>query len=409
MVRKKAEETFVQPDINIGLVGHVDHGKTTLVERLSGKFTDTHSEELKRGITIRLGYADFSIYNCKEHGFGTKKQCDECKFQRKISLIDAPGHETLMATMLSGASIMDGALLLVAANEKCPQPQTREHLTALEIIGVNQIIIVQNKIDLVAKEDALKNYREIKNFVKGTIAEDAPIIPISAQHNVNIDVLIKTIQDIIKTPKKDVTKEPLFFIARSFDVNKPGTSIDDLKGGVLGGALKQGVLKKDEEIEIRPGLKKEFQGKVTWQPIFTSIENLMSGGGAVKELHPGGSAGILTKLDPRLIKADSLTGNVVGLKGKMPQLYNEFDLQQHLLKRVVGSKDELVVEPIKKGEILMLNVNSAATVGTVVELKKNVIHIKLKLPVCCNLTDIITLSSRIGTRWRLIGHAEIIK
>ncbi|MEK6907111.1 MAG: translation initiation factor IF-2 subunit gamma, partial [Nanoarchaeota archaeon] len=319
------------------------------------------------------------------------------------------GHETLMATMLSGASIMDGALLLIAANEKCPQPQTKEHLTALEIIGVKQIIIVQNKIDLVTKEEALANYKQIKEFVKGTIAENALIIPISAQHNVNIDTLIKTIEDIIKTPKRDEIKDPLFFIARSFDINKPGTDIEDLKGGVLGGALKQGILKLNQEIEMRPGLEKEFQGRVTWEPIFAVIENLMSGGESVKELHPGGSAGILTKLDPRLIKADSLTGNLVGLKGKLPNVFNEFMLKQHLLKRVVGAKDELVVEPIKKGEILMLNVNSAATVGTVVELKKDLIHVKLKVPVCCNLTDRITISRRIGTRWRLIGYAEIIK
>jgi translation initiation factor 2 subunit 3 len=406
---KKAEEKFVQPELNLGMIGHVDHGKTTLVERLSGKWTDTHSEELKRGITIRLGYADFSVYNCKEQGYNTKKLCEKCKFERKISLIDAPGHETLMATMLSGASIMDGALLLIAANEPCPQPQTKEHLTALEIIGVKQIIIVQNKIDLVTKEDALKNYKQIKEFIKGTIAENAPIIPISAQHNVNIDILIKIIQDVIKTPARDTSKDPLFLVARSFDINKPGTKIEDLRGGVLGGALKQGILKLNDEIEIKPGLKKEFQGRITWEPIYTIIENLMSGGSSVKELSPGGSAGILTKLDPRLIKADSLTGNLVGLKGKLPNVFYELNLKQHLLKRVVGSKDELVVEPIKKGEILMLNINSAATVGTVIELKKDLIHLRLKVPVCCNLADRMTISRRIGTRWRLIGYAEILK
>ena len=112
-----------QPELNIALVGHVDHGKTTLTERLSGKWTDTHSEELKKGITIRLGYADFSVYYCAKCDFHTgKEKCLKCnegtKFIRKISLVDAPGHESLMATMLSGAAIVDGALLLVAANEK---------------------------------------------------------------------------------------------------------------------------------------------------------------------------------------------------------------------------------------------------------------------------------------------------
>src|SRR3989338_1226568 len=188
-----------QPEINIGMVGHVDHGKTTLTEQFSGKWTDTHSEELKRGITIRLGYANFSIYKDKD-GYTTKKSKD-AKLLRTISIVDAPGHETLMATMLSGAAIMDGALLLVAANEECPKPQTEEHLMALDIIGIRSIIIVQNKIDLVTKEQALKNYQQIKEFVKGTVAENSPVIPISAQHGININLLLEAIEEHIKTPK----------------------------------------------------------------------------------------------------------------------------------------------------------------------------------------------------------------
>src|SRR3989344_9375548 len=304
---------------------------------------------------------------------------------------------------------MDGALLLVAANEKCPQPQTKEHLIALEIVGIKKIIIIQNKIDLVTKEEALENYKQIKDFTKGTIAESSPIIPISAQHNVNIDILIKTIQGLIKTPERDENKDPLFFVARSFDINKPGIKIADLNGGVLGGSLKQGVLKLGDEIEIKPGIKKEFQGRVTWEPIVTSIENLVSGNKSIKELHPGGSAGILTKLDPRLVKADSLTGSLVGLKNKLPNIYYEFMLKPKLLSRIVGSKDEIIVDPIKKTEFLMLNVNAAATVGIVDELKKDLIHIKLKVPVCCNVNDRITISRRLGTRWRLSGYAEIVK
>jgi len=175
-------KTGVQPEINIGMIGHVDHGKTTLVQTLSGKWTDTHSEEIKRGITIRLGYADVNFYkcpNCPEPDcYSVKKECLTCgkpaEFLRKISLVDAPGHESLMATMLCGSAIMDGALLLVSAAETCPQPQTREHLQALEIVGIENLIVIQNKIDLVKEDQAKKNYEEIKTFLKGSKFENAP-------------------------------------------------------------------------------------------------------------------------------------------------------------------------------------------------------------------------------------------
>ena len=182
-----------QPEMNLGTVGHVDHGKTTLTKTLTGEWTDKHSEELKRGISIRLGYADAAFYKCSKCGepecYTINEKCPncggKCEMLRSISFVDSPGHETLMATMLSGAALMDGALLLIAANEPCPQPQTKEHLMALELSNVDKIIIVQNKIDIVTAEEAEKNYDEIKEFVSGTIAENAPIIPISAHHDVN--------------------------------------------------------------------------------------------------------------------------------------------------------------------------------------------------------------------------------
>jgi len=237
-----------QPEANIGTVGHIANGKTTLVHALTGKWTLEHSEELKRGITIRLGYADFTIYKCKEHGLTTLQICPHCKEKcspvRKLSFVDAPGHETLMATMLAGAAIMDGAILVIAANESCPQPQTKEHLMALNLSGIKNIIIVQNKIDLVDDEQALKNYKQIKDFVKGTVAEKSPIIPVSAHHKVNLNILLEAIEEHIPTPKRDLSKDSIMLVARSFDINKPGTEIKNIKGGVFGGSLIQGVLKK---------------------------------------------------------------------------------------------------------------------------------------------------------------------
>lgn len=406
----------VLPEINIGLVGHVDHGKTTLTERLTGKWTDTHSEEIKRGITIRLGYANSVIRKCTEcsgnEGYTTKKECangHKAEYVRKVSFVDAPGHESLMATMLAGTTIMDGALLLVAANEACPQPQTREHLMALKIVGIKNIVIVQNKIDLVGEEKAIGNYNQIKEFIKGTDYENAPVIPISAQHHVNIGELLAAIQESLPTPQRKTDAEPRMFVARSFDVNRPGTEVGALKGGILGGALQQGVLKVHDTVEIRPGHIYEEANRKVWKPIRTSILSIMSGTEEVAEAAPGGSIALLTSLDPSIVKSDSFTGHIVGYDDRLPPVWDTLNLEINLLDRVVGAKEDMKVDPVKMSEILMLNVYAAATVGIITKLSKNLIECKLKLPVCADKGARVTISRRMGTRFRLIGYGIIVK
>ncbi len=404
----KSSEKVVQPELNIGMVGHVDHGKTTLLERLSGVWADTHSEEIKRGITIRLGYADAVFYKEGNDYTAKLKNKSKAKVLRKVSFVDAPGHESLMATMLSGATIMDGALLLIAANETCPQPQTREHLMALQIIGIKNVVIVQNKIDLVDEKGAMNNYKQIKAFVKGTDYENAPIIPLSAQHNVGISALIEAIEKTISTPKRDKSKDPSMLVARSFDINRPGSLPKDLIGGVLGGSMKQGILQAKQDIEIKPGRKVMEKNKDVWKPVITKIVDLKYGGASVKEISPGGTIGILTSLDPSIVKSDSLGGSIVGLPGKLPDVLYEITLSLNLLERVVGTQEELKVDPIKMNETLMLNVNSAATVGIVNGFKKKNVTCRLKIPVCAEINSRVTISRMIGNRFRLIGYGEIV-
>ena len=404
-----------QPEINIGMIGHVDHGKTTLTQRLTGKWTDEHSEEIKRGISIKLGYADAAFYKCpncdEPQCYTTKKKCPHrgstCELLRVVSFVDAPGHETLMAIMLSGAAIMDGAVLVIAANEPCPQPQTKEHLTALDISGIKNIVIVQNKIDLVSEKNALKHYEQILNFVKGTCAEGAPIIPISAHQDVNIDVLIKALEERIPTPERDKNKPPLMYVARSFDINKPGARPDDLQGGIVGGSILHGVLKVGDEIEICPGRKIEIEGKKTMERITTKIESLFTGGRSVDEASPGGLIAVGTSLDPSRTKSDSYAGKVVGRIGELPPVLDSFNLSIHLLKRVVGTIEEKAVDPIRTNEPLMLTIGTATTVGIVSEFHGEKIGVQLKLPVCANDGQRIAISRRIDGRWHLIGYGEI--
>lgn len=403
-----------QPEINIGMVGHVDHGKTTLTQALSGKWTDEHSEELKRGISIKLGYADAIFYKCPEcpepQCYTARSECPECGTEtqplRKVSFVDAPGHETLMAVVISGAAIMDGALLLIAANEECPQPQTEEHLMALDTTDTENIVIVQNKIDLVTREQAMENYRQIRDFTEGTVAEGGPIIPVSAHHETNLDTLIQAIEEHLPTPERDLKKNPVMYTARSFDVNKPGITPDEIRGGVMGGSLKQGNLSVGNEIEIRPGRKVEEHGKEHYESIFTTISSILTGGEIVEEAGPGGLLGVGTSMDPSLTKADALAGSVVGRADLLPPVWNELELDVHMLNRMVGSLDQ-DSRAVKTNEPLMLTVGTATTVGVVTSAHDGIAQVNLKLPICAEEGQTVAISKQIKRRWRLVGYGEI--
>ena len=401
-----------QPEVNIGTAGHVDHGKTTLVQALTGVWTAKHSEELKRGMTIKLGYAEGEIWYCEgaEEPEAYQPSPEKCpagtvpKLLRRVSYVDAPGHEVLMATMLSGAALMDGALLVIAVNEKCPQPQTREHFAALDIVGVRNLVIVQNKVDVVTPEQARKNYNEIKEFVKGTWAEKAPIIPVSALHKVNIDVLLMAMEALIPTPKRDPAKPPLMFVARSFDVNKPGTPPDKLKGGVIGGSLMQGVLRVGDEIEIRPGVRVEKPGgKIEYVPLTTEVVSLRFGDLEVEEAKPGGLLAIGTKLDPSLTKADNLVGNVVGKPGQLPSVLNSLRIEYKLLERVIGTKELLKVQPLRVREPIMLTIGTTVTLGIITKLAKDEMEVVLRRPVVAWEGARVAISRQVLGRWRLVG------
>ena len=392
-----------QPEVNIGLVGHVDHGKTTLVQALSGAWTDQHSEEMKRGISIRLGYADATFR--RQPGVDAP-ECYTVEAEvdgeatdvvRTVSFVDAPGHETLMATMLSGASIMDGAVLVVGANEDVPQAQTEEHLMALDIIGIENIVIAQNKIDLVNSEQARANYEQIQEFVAGTVAEEAPVVPISAQQEINIDVLIEAIEETIPTPERDSDAPARLQVARSFDINRPGTTFADLVGGVVGGSLTQGTLSVDDEIELRPGRDVDDD----YEPVQTTVRSLQAGGASVDSATPGGLIGVGTGLDPSMTKGDGLAGQVAGPADSLPPVHDAFTMDIDLLDRVVNVEGE--IEPVSTGEPLMLTVGTATTVGSVTSARGDEAEVALKRPVCAESGAKIAINRRVGARWRLIG------
>ncbi|MEM3399302.1 MAG: translation initiation factor IF-2 subunit gamma, partial [Candidatus Micrarchaeia archaeon] len=350
---------FLQAEVNIGTLGHVDHGKTTLTKNLTGVWTDTHSEEIKRGITIKLGYADAVFRKCERceghNSYTIQERCPICgsetKVLRKVSFLDAPGHETLMTTAIAASSIIDGALLVIAANEPCPQPQTMEHFAVLEILGIKNIVVIQNKVDLVSKAKALENYEQIRKFLSGTFAENAPIIPTAANYGINTGAIIEAIEEHIPTPKRNLSAKPLMFVARSFDVNKPGIPIEKMKGGVVGGSLIRGKLKVGDEVEIRPGIYVEEKDK--HKSIRTKIQSLHVGSESIEEAGPGGLVAIGTTIDPAYTKADRLVGNLVGLPDALPPIFNGLVIEANDLKRV-----DITIPPIKLEEGIVVCVGT---------------------------------------------------
>ncbi|KAK6343907.1 eukaryotic translation initiation factor 2 subunit gamma [Orbilia brochopaga] len=420
-----------QATINIGTIGHVAHGKSTVVKAISGVQTVRFKNELERNITIKLGYANAKIYKCNNpacprptcyRSYKSDKEIDpKCErigcggtyeLLRHVSFVDCPGHDILMSTMLSGAAVMDAALLLIAGNEPCPQPQTSEHLAAIEIMKLKHIIILQNKVDLMKETQAEEHYQSILKFIRGTVADGAPVIPISAQLKYNIDAINYHIVSRIPIPVRDFTAAPHMIVIRSFDVNKPGAEIEELKGGVAGGSILTGVLKVGDEVEIRPGLVSRADGKISCTPIYSRIVSLYTENNDLKYAVPGGLIGVGTRVDPTICRADRLVGFVLGLRGQLPNIYTELEVNYFLLRRLLGVKTadgkQAKVAKLVKGEVLMVNIGSTATGAKVMNVKADAARLVLTGPACTQDGEKIALSRRIEKHWRLIGWANIV-
>ncbi|ACB39942.1 translation initiation factor IF-2 subunit gamma [Pyrobaculum neutrophilum] len=402
---------FVYPDAIVSTAGHVDHGKTQTAYALSGVWVMKHSEEIKKAMTIKLGYAQVGIYDCGGEYYYTdgilaNGRCpdgSEPKLVRRISLLDVPGHEVLVATMVSGAAVVDGAVLVVDASQPAPQPQTVEHFAVLDIIGVRRLVVAQNKIDLIPREKALENYQQIRKFLAGTWAEGAKVVPISALHRVNIDVLATYIAKSVPPREAELGRPPRFSVLRSFNVNPPGTPPEKLRGGVLGGTLLQGVLRVGDEIEVRPGLKVD-KPKPGYQPIRTKVLSIEYSGVKVDEARPGGLVGVMTGLDPALAKADALAGAVAGAPGTLPPVWTAIEVEAKPIPRSAEGRGE----PFKQGEVALVAVGPATVFGVVQAVKKDVVTLALKKAVCAEQGSKVVLIRQVKNRW-IVTHYGVLK
>jgi selenocysteine-specific elongation factor len=212
--------------IVVGTAGHIDHGKSALVEALTGTHPDRLAEEKRRGITIDLGFAFLDLPGVK------------------IGFVDVPGHEKFVRNMLAGVGGIDLVLLVIAADEAI-KPQTREHFDICRLLGIERGIVVLAKSDLVAPDQLALTKLEVEEFVRGSFLERAPILAVSAKTGVGLDELKRTLtQEAEKSQARAEDAHPRLAIDRAFALKGFGT--------VVTGTLASGTIRTEDELELYP-------------------------------------------------------------------------------------------------------------------------------------------------------------
>lgn len=336
--------------------------------------------------------------------------CDQCggacELARYVSFVDNPGHEQLIATMLNGASVMDGALFIVAADHDCPQVQTEEHLIAAEVLGVKKYIMVQTKVDLVKPDRARQHKQQIEKFIAETSAEGSTIVPICSQHRLNIDLIAQYIVEQIPQPVFDLEAPLRMLTVRSFDVNRPGTVPAEISGGVIGGSIQHGRLDLGERIEIRPGIVRVGEdGTITVKPILTRVIRIKSNENILASAHAGGLIALETTVDPCLTRSDRMVGAVIGRPGQMPDVYQQLTVKCMLLRKLAG--EDVKIKKLLKGEQIQINASSAQSKAMITATNGDTVVLNLTSPVCVDMGAHISISRRVNNRWRLVGVGEV--
>ncbi len=319
---------FYNPGLNtmkhltVGVAGHIDHGKTALVRALTGMETDRLPEEQARGMTIVLGFAHLTLPG------------------GEMDFIDVPGHEKFVRTMIAGATGIDTALLVVAANERI-KPQTVEHVALMGLLGVRRGLVAITKSDLVPNLDERGRVQdELREFLAGTFLADAPLLLLSAQTGEGINALQSALANQLE--EAEAPREYLYFslpVDRAFTLTGQGT--------IVTGTLRQGTLRTGQTVEILPrGLKAEVRGlQVHGQP--------------VSEAHPGWR----TAVNLRGVKKDGLAhGDTLAAVGVLRPT------------RIVDAEFWLLAsaaKPLKRGAVAMLHHGTAEVPARIYPLGQN--------------------------------------
>lgn len=382
------EYKLTKPLLNIGTLGAVGEGKTSLIKSLSGILTTRHSSEKTRNITIKLGFANWKFYD------------DENNLIHHISFVDCPGHHEYINTMLSGINIIDGAIVIISVNSKIKdKPQLIQHLGAIKVANIKKVIICLNKIDLVSKDTILEIKEELDELLKEYDIKPFVIIPTSFTKNLGINYLKKAIM-LLFNPNDLINdnndKDNIFRITRSFDINKPNTDWKELKGGVIGGSVTSGIFKIGNEIEIKPGYK--------GVSLKTKIISLQTEDIKLDTITKGGLIGIGTDLDPFYCKDDFLTGQICSLVNKLSD--NITSLPDNTTSLPINYEFVTIFGFIWKpvlNDIVTLQIGTTIIDAKLVNLKKNIFE--LSKPCCILESDSIVICKKINNILRIVAKS----
>lgn len=438
------EIMYKQPILNVGTIGHVANGKSTIVKYLTSKETQQFAKEKERNITIRLGYANAKIWKCascpepecfsSSNSSLMSKRCNLCKelteLVNHISIVDCPGHNELTSTMLNGSSVMDYTILVEACNNAdIPAPQTAEHLVATTAANIPTCVIIMNKIDLTKKDKARDQIGVITKYVSDiTKSNRIPsVVPVSATIGVNIDVVCQQLSMLSIPSVRDPSAQFKMIIIRSFDINKPGVDVTKLHGGVIGGTIMRGTLRVGDKINIYPGMvksipdeKKEREGAdFMYEPLTGEVLSIKSDMNELDFAIPGGLLGIQLTIDPAFSKGDNLAGSLVlkkedveksiELKKSLVYVYDKIIIKMN--KFLIS--EEIVAKLFKSKPDLMINVNSNNIECKVKTYKhsKQILFLFLNQPIAIdsqnNLATIMIKGSGGGSGKEIIGRGVI--
>jgi translation initiation factor 2 subunit 3 len=396
-----------QPILNIGCLGSVSDGKSTTVEKLTGTKTQRHSSEKIRNITIKPGYANMKIwYNKEEDIYETTNSqvmnMDNFELVHHLSFVDCPGHQELILTMMSSVSLMKGALVVVAANEDVKKkPQLIQHLAAAKMAGLDKLIILFNKLDLVSKEVAMERKEQLDELLEKLGITPKYIIPTSVNKKIGIQNVIKAIMEVFPPKVEEEDDKIEFKITRSFDINKPGINWDSVEGGVIGGSLITGKLKVGDTIEIRPGRYSTNKDGFNVIPIKTKILSIESEKIKLDDIISGGLTAIGTDIDPVYCKDGKLEGSIMGLTGYLPDVYSEITMKINLTDAFDGEW-----EP-KKKDTIFLQIGNVNTESQVIDIKEDKITFKLSKPSCIPKDSLILICSDNNEILRIVGYGNM--